>query len=57
LPQVSEHHSQLCRVRSGEHVDRIVCEFSQRDAGRRRGRGAVVVNPDILDDKPAGHRR
>jgi len=36
---------------SGEHVDRIVCEFSQGDAGRRGGRGAVAAEQTTLEDK------
>jgi hypothetical protein len=28
-----------------------VCEFGQRDAGWRRGRGPVAVEPTTLDDK------
>lgn len=43
--------AQLCRARPGEHADRIVCEFSQGEAGRRGERGSVPVEPTTPDDK------
>jgi hypothetical protein len=43
--------TQLGRGRSGEHVDRVVCELSQGDAGGRGGCGVVAVEPTIAHDQ------